>query len=81
MLLDPAQALIESKKLNTLASQCQGIINEMNLMIEELSVFWEGTSAEMFTYNNQQIIDSIKSIKSEMLQISKEIETLANIPV
>ena len=80
MLLDPAQALIEGEKLGTSANDCQNIMNEINQLIEELPGFWEGVSANMFIQNNQQVIESLKGIKSEMLQISEEIKILAMMP-
>jgi len=80
MLLDPAQALIESDKLGTSADDCQAIMNEISQLIEELPAFWEGVSANMFIQNNLQVIESLKGIKSEMLQISDEIKVLAMTP-
>jgi len=80
MLLDPAQALIESEKLGTAADDCQGVVNEITQLIEELPAFWEGVSANMFIQNNLQVIESLKGIKGEMLQISDEIKALAMMP-
>ena len=80
MLVDPAQALIESEKLNTSADDCQNIMNDINQLIEELPAFWEGVSANMFVQNNHQVIENLKSVKSEMQQISEEIKVVAMMP-
>ena len=77
MLIDPAQAVAESNKLNKLADECQSIIGEINEIIDELPAFWEGVSANMFVQNNQQVNVRLKSIENEMRQISSEIKSLA----
>ena len=76
MLLDPAQALVESEKLGASANDCQNIMNEINRLIEELPAFWEGVSANMFIQNNHQVVESLKNAKDEMTQISEEIKAL-----
>ena len=76
MLIDPAQALIESEKLSSSADNCQDIINKLTKIAEEIPSYWEGVSANSFAQNNQVVIDSLKKTKNEMQAISEEIKAL-----
>jgi|GEM_PF-5235765 len=77
MLNDPIQAMAESKKLIESAEACQGIINNMNQIIEDIPSFWEGVSANIFIRNNHSVVEHLDRARKEMLQISDEIKVLA----
>ena len=80
MLMDPANAIVESEKLEVSTETCKKIVKDINAILDELPAVWEGVSANIFAQNNRQLIEMLNGIGRELSQISADIKVVATMP-